>query len=85
MNIQHCEELFIGSFLDNAVPAKASAVNNNIDGAEGFERGIYDLLRKGGLHQVAAYECDTIGIAGGRLGLLQCLLIQIASEHIGAS
>ena len=84
MNIQHRQELLVGSLLDDAVPTEAGAIDNNVDRTEGFERGIHDLLRKIGLHQISTDDCDLPGIAHGCLRILQCVQIQVAYERIGA-
>ena len=46
MDVEHRLKLFVGTFLDDAVPRVASVIHDDVDGAERGNRGIHEFLRK---------------------------------------
>ena len=65
MNVQHGLKLLVGHLLNDVVPDVAGVVDDDVEGAEGGDGGIHQLLRKVGRGEIAGQPARALASLRG--------------------
>ena len=82
VDVEHRLELLVGHLVGDAVPGVAGVVDDDVDGAEGVDRGGDELVGGAGLGQVAGVDGGfAVDLARGLLGDVG---VEVVDQNLGA-
>ena len=82
VDVEHRLELLVGHPVGDAVPGVAGVVDDDVDRAEGVDRGGDQLVGGAGLGQVAGVDGGfAVDLARGLLGDVG---VEVVDQHLGA-